>query len=138
MFKLNYSYTTIVLCFLFAFLSGCSSSARLTEIVNAPNDKWRITSVVVSKVEDSWRVFGRLNAPNIFGLAEGYILVSIMSENGTLLEQKKTQYRRIKGNVHRHSRHQFGVALFSVNFKSIPEKVKVIAEQFITTTDSAL
>ena len=138
MFKSNNSYTAIFLCVLFVFLSGCSSSARLTELVNLPNEKWRISSLVVSKDDKTWSVSGRLNSQNIFDLPDGYILVSIQSENGILIEQQKTQYRRVKGIVHRHSRHQFGVALFSVNFKSIPEKAKVIAEHFITTTDSAL
>ncbi len=40
-------------------LSGCSSNPIKTEIVNIPNEKWRISSVVVSKHEDAWQVSGR-------------------------------------------------------------------------------
>jgi hypothetical protein len=99
--------------------------------VNVPNEKWRITSVVLSKGNNVWRVSGRLNSPNIFGLPGGHIIVSIISEDETLLVQKTAEYRRIIGNAGRHRRHQFGVALFSVDFESIPENAKVHAEHYV-------
>lgn len=97
-------------------------------MVNVPNEKWRITSVVTPKEDNGWRVSGRLNSPNIFGLPDGHILVSILSRNGTILDQKIASYRRVIGNAGRHRRRQFGVALFYVNFKSIPENAEVVAE----------
>tara|TARA_R110001606_G_scaffold373738_1_gene531219 strand:- start:2377 stop:2805 length:429 start_codon:yes stop_codon:yes gene_type:complete len=121
----------IALSMLSFYMLGCSSSARLTQTVNVPNEKWRITSVVAFKKGDDWLVSGRLNSPNIFGLPDGHILVSIRSKDGTLLDQKIANYRRIMGNAGRHRRHQFGVALFSVNFNSIPENSEVVAELYI-------
>jgi hypothetical protein len=99
--------------------------------VNVPNEKWRITTLVVSKKDNGWRVSGKLNSPNIFGLPEGHIVVSIMSENETLLEQKIAEYSRIIGNAGSPRRHQFGVALFSVDFESIPKHAKVVAVHYV-------
>ena len=131
MFKINRAVGSILLYSLVLFVSGCSTTSRITEITNVPNEKWRITSAVVHAYDNGWRVSGRLNSHNIFSLPAGYILISIMSEDGVLLDQKKTKYRRIKGNARQPRRHEFGVALFFVEFDSIPENAKVIAEHII-------
>ena len=128
MVKLNSSVMLVLMCSLIIFLGGCSSTSVQTDIINVPDQKWRITSVLVSENKDGWRVAGRLNSPNIFGLPDGHILVSILSEDGVILDQKKTDYRRIPGGAGRHRRHQFGVALFAIDFKSIPENANVLAE----------
>lgn len=117
------------------FLGGCSSTSVQTDIINVPDQKWRITSVSVSENKDSWRITGRLNSPNIFGLPDGHILVSILSEDGVILDQKKADYRKILGGAGRHRRHQFGVALFAIDFKSIPEHANVVAEFQITKSN---
>ena len=106
-----------------------------TEIINVHDQKWRITSVSVSENKDNWRVTGRLNSPNIFGLPDGHILVSILLEDGVILDQKKADYRKILGGAGRHRRHQFGVALFAIDFKSIPEHANVVAEFQITKSN---
>ncbi|WP_342805854.1 hypothetical protein [Alteromonas sp. M12] len=116
-------------------LGGCSSTSVQTEIINVPDQKWRITSVSVSENKDNWRVTGRLNSPNIFGLPDGHILVSILLEDGVILDQKKADYRKILGGAGRHRRHQFGVALFAIDFKSIPEHANVVAEFQITKSN---
>ncbi|GAC19487.1 hypothetical protein GARC_2521 [Paraglaciecola arctica BSs20135] len=72
-----------------------------------------------------------MNSPNIFGLPDGHVVVSIVSENGTLLEEKTANYRKITGNAGRHRKHQFGVALFSVYFDYVPEGSKVVAKHCI-------
>ena len=59
-----------------------------TKIINVPNEKWRITGVWVSETENGWRVAGRLNSHNIFGLPEGHVIVSIVSDDGMILDQK--------------------------------------------------
>jgi hypothetical protein len=123
------------LALLTLFITGCASPARLIEVKNVPNEKWRITSVWVSETENGWRVSGRLNAPNIFGLPDGHILVSILTEDGVILDQKKADYRKIPSGAGRHRRHQFGVALFAVDFKSIPENANVVAEFHINKPD---
>ena len=130
MVKLNSTVKLVLMCSLMILLGGCSSTTAQTDIINVPDQKWRITSVSVVKNKDSWRVTGRLNSPNIFGLPDGHILVSILSENGMILDQKKATYRRVIGSG-RHRRHQFGVALFSVDFESIAEGEKVVAEHCI-------
>ena len=117
------------------FLGGCSSTSVQTDIINVPDQKWRITSVSVSENKDSWRITGRLNSPNILGLPDGHILVSILSEDGVILDQKKADYRKILGGAGRHRRHQFGVALFAIDFKSIPEHANVVAEFQITKSN---
>ena len=116
-------------------LGGCSSTSVQTEIINVHDQKWRITSVSVSENKDNWRVTGRLNSPNIFGLPDGHILVSILLEDGVILDQKKADYRKILGGAGRHRRHQFGVALFAIDFKSIPEHANVVAEFQITKSN---
>ena len=136
MLKLNSSVPLTILCSLFIFVGGCSSNSIQTQIVNVPNEKWRITSVVVSKSGDAWRVSGRLNAPNIFGLPDGHIVVSVLSDNEIRLNQKRVEYRRMVGGV-RHRRHQFGVALFAVDFESIPESANVVAEFHINKSDAS-
>ena len=115
-------------------ITGCASPARLIEVKNVPNEKWRITSVWVSATENGWRVSGRLNAPNIFGLPDGHILVSILTEDGVILVQKKADYRKTP-SAGRHRRHQFGVALFAVDFESIPKHANVVAEFQINNPD---
>lgn len=125
--------TTLALLTL--FITGCASPARLIEVKNVPNEKWRITSVWVSETKNVWRVSGRLNAPNIFGLPNGHILVSILSEDGVILKQKKADYRKTPSGAGRQRRHQFGVALFAVDFKSIPENANVVAEFHINKPD---
>ena len=117
------------------FLGGCSSTSVQTDIISVLDQKWRITSVSVSENKDSWRITGRLNSPNIFGLPDGHILVSILSEDGVILDQKKADYRKILGGAGRHRRHQFGVALFAIDFKSIPEHANVVAEFQITKSN---
>jgi len=123
------------LALLTLFITGCASSVRLIEVKNVPNEKWQITSVWVSETENVWRVSGRLNAPNIFGLPDGHIIVSILSEDGVILDQKKAYYRKTPSGAGRHRRHQFGVALFAVDFKSIPENANVVAEFHINKPD---
>lgn len=122
-----------ILALLTLFITGCASPARLIEVKNVPNEKWRITSVWVSETENGWRVSGRLNAPNIFGLPDGHILVSILTEDGAIIDQKIANYRRVIGNAGRPRRHQFGVALFFVGFESIPEDAEVGVEYIIET-----
>ena len=124
-----------ILALLTLFITGCASPARLIEVKNVPNEKWRITSVWVAETETGWRVSGRLNAPNIFGLPDGHILVSILTEDGRIIDQKRTDYRKIPSGAGRHRRHQFGVALFAVDFKSIPENANVVAEFHINKPD---
>jgi hypothetical protein len=131
MFTKHNMLRLIVFALLSLSLLGCASSARLIEVNNVPNQKWRITSVLVSETKNGWRVSGRLNAPNIFGLPDGHILVSILSEDGTILGQKTANYRRVIGYTGRHRRHQFGVALFSVDFESIVQGAKVVTEHRI-------
>ena len=118
------------LALLTLFITGCASPARLIEVKNVPNEKWRITSVWVSETENGWRVSGRLNAPNIFGLPDGHILVSILSEDGVILDQKKADYRKTP-SAGRHRRHQFGVSLFSVNFESVSKGANVSVEHVV-------
>ena len=118
------------LALLTLFITGCASPARLIEVENLPNEKWRITSVWVSETENGWRVSGRLNAPNIFGLPDGHILVSILSEDGVILDQKKADYRKTP-SAGRHRRHQFGVSLFSVNFESVSKGANVSVEHVV-------
>lgn len=134
MFKIYGLVSPILLFLLSLFLVGCSSSKRLTEVINVPNEKWRVTSVVVSQSDDVWRVSGRLNSPNIHGLPEGYVLVSIISNNGALLDQKMVEYKRIIGAKRRRLTGHFGLALFTVTFESIPEKAKVVTEHIINPT----
>ena len=135
MIKLNSTVILVLMCSLMIFLGGCSSTSVQTDIINVPDQKWRITSVSVSENKDSWRITGRLNSPNIFGLPDGHILVSILSEDGVILDQKKADYRKILGGAGRHRRHQFGVALFAIDFKSIPEHANVVAEFQITKSN---
>lgn len=118
------------LALLTLFITGCASPARLIEVKNVPNEKWRITSVWVSETENGWRVSGRLNAPNIFGLPDGHILVSILTEDGVILDQKKADYRKTP-SAGRHRRHQFGVSLFSVNFESVSKGANVSVEHVV-------
>ena len=118
------------------FLRGCSSNSIKTRIVNVPNEKWRITSVVVSKSGDAWRVSGRLNAPNIFGLPDGHIVVSVLSDNEILLDQKRVGYWKIVGSG-RPSRHQFSVVLFAVDFGSISRCANVVVEFYINKSDAS-
>tara|TARA_R110002060_G_C2117485_1_gene98503 strand:+ start:642 stop:944 length:303 start_codon:yes stop_codon:yes gene_type:complete len=99
-------------------------------VKNVPNEKWRITSVWVAETENGWRVSGRLNAPNIFGLPDGHILVSILTEDGVILDQKKADYRKTP-SAGRHRRHQFGVSLFSVNFESVSKGANVSVEHVV-------
>lgn len=120
-----------ILALLTLFITGCASPARLIEVKNVPNEKWRITNVWVAETENGWRVSGRLNAPNIFGLPDGHILVSILSEDGVILDQKKADYRKILGGAGRHRRHQFGVSLFSVNFESVSKGANVSVEHVV-------
>jgi hypothetical protein len=131
MFTKHNIVTLLIFGLVISFMVGCASSSTLTEVINVPSEKWRITSVLVTETTNGWRVSGRLNSPNIFGLPDGYILVSIISEDGAALDQKKANYRRILGNVWRHRRHQYGVALFSVDVESIPKGSKVVAEHRI-------
>jgi len=119
-----------ILALLSIFITGCASPARLIEVKNVPNGKWRITSVWVSETENGWRVSGRLNAPNIFGLPDGHILVSILTEDGVILDQKKADYRKTP-SAGRHRRHQFGVSLFSVNFESVSKGANVSVEHVV-------
>ncbi len=135
MIKLNSTVILVLMCSLMIFLGGCSSTSVQTDIINVPDQKWRITSVSVSENKDSWRITGRLNSPNILGLPDGHILVSILSEDGVILDQKKADYRKILGGAGRHRRHQFGVALFAIDFKSIPEHANVVAEFQITKSN---
>ena len=135
MIKLNSTVILVLMCSLMIFLGGCSSTSVQTDIINVLDQKWRITSVSVSENKDSWRITGRLNSPNIFGLPDGHILVSILSEDGVILDQKKADYRKILGGAGRHRRHQFGVALFAIDFKSIPEHANVVAEFQITKSN---
>ncbi len=118
------------LALLTLFITGCASPARLIEVKNVPNEKWRITSVWVAETENGWRVSGRLNAPNIFGLPDGHILVSILTEDGVILDQKKADYRKTP-SAGRHRRHQFGVSLFSVNFESVSKGANVSVEHVV-------
>jgi hypothetical protein len=120
-----------ILALLTLFITGCASPARLIEVKNVPNEKWRITSVWVSETENGWRVSGRLNAPNIFGLPDGHILVSILTEDGTILNQKIANYSRARGNTGRLRRHQYGVSLFSVNFESVTKGANVSVEHVV-------
>ena len=82
MVKLNSTVILVLICSLMIFLGGCNSTSVQTDIINVSKQKWRITSVSVSENKDSWRITGRLNSPNIFGLPDGHILVSILSEDG--------------------------------------------------------
>jgi hypothetical protein len=91
----------------------------------------------VSKSGDAWRVSGRLNAPNIFGLPDGHVVVSFLSVNEILLDQKCVEYRKIVGGG-RHSRHQFSSALFAVDFESIPGSANVVVEFYINKSDALL
>ena len=116
------------MCSLMIFLGGCSSTSVQTDIINVPDQKWRITSVSVSENKDSWRVTGRLNSPNIFGLPDGHILVSILSEDGVILDQKTADYRKVPSGAGRHRRHQFGVALFAIDFESIPKDTEIVIQ----------
>ena len=52
-----------------------------------------------------------------------------------ILDQKKADYRKIPSGAGRHRRHQFGVGLFAVDFKSIPENANVVAEFHINKPD---
>jgi hypothetical protein len=106
---------------------GCASSTTLKQVINAPNEKWRISSVSVTKTINAWRVSGRLNSPNIFGLPDGYILVTIRSEEAIFAQKKATDSRATR-NAGRYRSHQYGVALFYVYFESIAERIKVVVE----------
>ena len=128
MVKLNSTVILFLMCSLMIFLGGCSSTSVQTDIISVLDQKWRITSVSVSENKDSWRVTGRLNSPNIFGLPDGHILVSILSEDGTILDQKKTDYRKVPSGAERHRRHQFGVALFAVDYESIPKDTEIVIQ----------
>jgi hypothetical protein len=110
------------------FLGGCSSTSVQTDIINVSKQKWRVTSISVSENKDSWRITGRLNSPNIFGLPDGHILVSILSEDGVILDQKTANYRRILGNAGRHGKHQFGVAMFAVDFELLPKDTEIVTQ----------
>jgi hypothetical protein len=129
MIKLNSTLKLVLLCSLLIFLGGCSSTSVQTKIINVPNEKWRITGISVSENKEGWRVAGRLNSHNIFGLPDVHILVSILSEDGPIFGQKKASYRRIRGNAGRYRNHLFGKALFSVDFESIPENAEVVTEK---------
>jgi hypothetical protein len=54
-----------------------------------------------------------------------------MSDDGVLLNQKKTKYRQKKNNAGRPRKHEFGLAVFFVEFDSIPINAEVIAEHII-------
>jgi len=110
------------------FLGGCSSTSVQTDIINVPDQKWRITSVSVSETNNGWRVSGRLNSPNIFDLPDGHVTVSIVSEDGLILDQKIANYKRILGNAGRYRKHQFGVAIFSADFELIPKDTKIVIQ----------
>lgn len=134
MFTINNILRLIVFGVLSLFLVGCTSLQRPTELINVPNEKWRISSIWLSEIKNGWRVTGRLNSPNIFGLPDGHILVSIRSKDGTILDQKKATYKKVVDSGH-HSRHQFGSALFTVDFDSIPKNTGIVAEHIIDKKD---
>tara|TARA_R110001583_G_scaffold12507_1_gene55483 strand:- start:1193 stop:1597 length:405 start_codon:yes stop_codon:yes gene_type:complete len=132
MIKLNSTLKLVLLCSLLVFLGGCSSTSIKTKIINVPNEKWRVTGVWVSETENGWRVSGRFNSPNIFGLPDGHVIVSIVSEDGMILDRRKASYRRIFGNAGRYRKHQFGVAIFSVDFNSIPTDTEIVTQLQLT------
>jgi len=131
MFNVHRAASYLLLCLLSLFLNACSTSLIRQEIINIPNEKWRVTSLTVNKSDAGWEVSGQLRASNIFGLPEGYILLTITTENGQQLAQKKANYQSLYSHAGRPRKHQYGLALFAVHFDTIPENAKVIAQHII-------
>lgn len=109
-------------------LAACSVSNRTVLIINVENEKWRIASVSAYQTDQGWIVKGKLSAPNRFGIPKGNVLISIIGEQNELIESKTVSYRRVSSSAGRHLKHQYGSALFSTHFKSIPVNTTVVAE----------
>jgi len=112
---------------IFVSLMTISCSSFKTEIVQQKNQKWRLSSVSVYPKGESWSVQGMLSSYSSFGLPEGYVLISITSVEGTIVETKQVRYRKFMGTS-RWSRNRFGRAFFYSEFDFIPKDAFVTAE----------
>lgn len=61
----------------------------------------------------------------------GNVRISVIANNGEVLHQKDTAYKRRIGTARHHRTRHSNKAIFSVTFESIPENSRVVAELII-------
>lgn len=136
MFQQGKALSLIILCLLSLSLVGCISPVRVTEVVNVADEKWRISGVVVFQSDGVWHVTGSLKSASSDDLPNGYILVSILADDGTLLAQQEVEYNMRIATVRWYRTRNPKVAQFATTFASIPETAKVVTRHIVTDVDS--
>ncbi|GAB2675476.1 hypothetical protein [Aliiglaciecola aliphaticivorans] len=109
-------------------LASCSSSTRMTTIKDMSNQQWSVDWVSINKQNGLWRVWGEMRSKYHNVDANGQILISIVTEDGNLLEQKTAVYKKRKGTTRFHRSRHPDVAYFTCFFQSIPKNTIVVIE----------